>query len=930
MNMKQTNPTRLLCLCGLLGLMGPAPVMAAPAQLRCEGLENPMAVDTPAPRLSWVMETGKDSPRGLRQNAYRVLVASSPAKLAKDTGDLWDSGKVESDRSIQIAYAGRPLISRQPCHWKVRVWDQDGKPSDWSTPAEWRMGLLKPDDWRGQWITMKTADGLAHPWLRRTFELTAAPKEARIYINTPCHYELYVNGRKVGDDVLSPAHCQIKKRFHYNVRDLSGLLRPGKNCVALWMGPGWFQPRYGNRHKAPIVRAQLEIGSDDGPTVIPTDSAWRVADSCISQVGSWSHNNFGGERWDARRYLDDWNRSDFDDSGWAPAIEIPAPAVDHSWQALPGSRLGSPQPPRHVYQKDGRWVLDFGKNFTGWMRCRFTGLEPGREITIDYADLDPDRRHLMHVPDKTNGFQTFNQKDIYIAGDKTEDVFCSKFNHHGFRYAVISGLSRAPEKNDAAAMMIATDLPKAGGFRCSNELFNRIHETTVRTCLAQIPAGVLGGGETREHLGYGDGGSFLTGFLYNFKSDAFFRKWLRDWRDNQRDDGFLGHVAPEFYPAGGGPSWCGQASELVRRLHLYHGDRRAVEESYVALKRFVEFLEHRTKDDLLAYYNPYKPGTWKKWYYLGDWTPPGTDPDKDQFVFEAREQQDFFNNCYRILLWDQLAVYAEILGDPAEAGRCRQRLAVLRPLVHKTWWDAEKKTYRVNRQAYLAIALLSGIVPAELRPEILRQLEQDIVVTRNGHLDTGLQGTFMLLDLLTRENRPDLAARIMNQTTYPSWGFLLEQRGVTTWPETWSGWGSQIIQVVGTPGAWFYEGLAGIRPDWEHPGFKHFTVRPGVVTEVDWVKCRHVSPHGEIISNWRREGSRLTMDVTVPPNTFATVWVPAANAASVTESGKPAAQADGVDFLRMEDGCAVYQVGSGRYVFTGRMARTGEQNESPR
>ena len=479
------KPLQLMCLCGLLAIITLARAPAQPGRLRCEYLDHPLAVEARVPRLSWLMETSGELRRGLRQTAWRVLVASTPERLARDEGDLWDSGKVASDQSIQIGYAGKPLPSRQRCHWKVMVWAQDGKPSAWSAPAEWRMGLLKPEDWHGKWITIKTAEGLAHPWLRRTFDLQAVPGEARIYINTPSHYELYVNGKKVGGDVLAPAHVQLSKRFHYNVRDLSGLLRPGKNCVALWMGPGWYQPRYGNPYHAPIVRAQLEFADNGGTTLIPTDSTWRVADSCLSQVGSWSHNNFGGERWDARRYVEGWNQPDFADSGWAEAIEIPAPAVAHSWQALPGSRLGTPEPPQRIYPHDGKWVVDFGKNFTGWMRCRVTGLKPGQEITIDYADLDPARRHLMHVPNKANGFQTFNQQDSYVAGHQTEDVFCSKFNHHGFRYAVITGLSRAPEVGDAAAMMITTDLDQAGEFSCSNELFNRIHEVTVRSCLTQ-------------------------------------------------------------------------------------------------------------------------------------------------------------------------------------------------------------------------------------------------------------------------------------------------------------------------------------------------------------------------------------------------------------------------------------------------------------
>jgi len=890
------------------------------ANLRCEYLENPLGIDVPKPRLSWVIaDRGQRSEdRGQRQAAYQVLVASTPELLAKDQGDLWDSGKVASDQSIQVEYTGKPLASRMQCHWKVRVWDKDGKASKWSKPAQWRMGLLKPEDWTAKWITMTVADGLPHPWLRRVFELKADVTRAEVYVNTPSHYELYINGQKVGDDVLAPAHVNLKKRFLYNIHEVSGLLRKGTNCIALWMGPGWYQPCYGNPHRAPIVRAQLEIESADGCQVIGSDQQWRVFDSCISQIGPWGWNDMGGERWDAARYLKDWNLVEFDDSGWAAAVVIPAPAVENSWQALQGSVLRAPITAKKVYPHKDKWVIDFGTTLTGWMRLRMTALKPGQQVTIDYADLDkPDL--AFHNKD---GFQTFNQMDVYVAGSVTQDVFCSKFNQHAFRYAIISGLSQAPELSDAEAMTVETDLEKAGEFSCSNELFNRIHEVTVATYHTQIPCGVLGGGEAREKLGYGDGGSFLSGMLYNLQSDAFFQKWLRDWCDGQTANGFLGHTAPEYYPAGGGPSWGGQASELVRRLHLYFGDRRAVAGAYVTLKKYIDHLECNTTNDVLVYFNPYTPGQYVEWYFLGDWTPPGASGDKHGFVFETPEEREFFNNCYRVLLWDQLAGYAEVLGDKAEANRCHDRLAVLRPLIHKRYYDAEKQTYQVNRQAYLTIALLARVVPPELRADIFKQLVDDIVVAKKGHLDTGLQGSFMLLDLLTRENRPDLVALMMNQTTFPGWGYLLNERHVTSWPETWSGWGSQIIQVVGTPGAWFYEGLAGIQPDPTAPGFKKIIIKPAVVGDVTWVKCHHDSPYGRIVSNWKREGQKLTMEVTIPPNTTATVHVPAKDATGVTESNKPAAEADGVKFLRMEANAAVYAVGSGIYRFRSSLTET--------
>ena len=938
------------------------------ANLRCEYLSNPLGIDVAKPRLSWKIEVRdqksevgflggrrasvaaaveptalqkKESKRGIKQTAYQILVASSEKLLKEDKADLWDSGKVETNRSTQIDYGGKPLVSRQRCHWKVRVWTSQSEVRDqrsevrekeecsrWSEASRWTMGLLQPAEpsspgsavasWQAKWITMTVADGLPHPWLRRVFELKADVTRAEIYVNTPSHYELYINGQKVGADVLAPAHVNLKKRFLYNIYEVSGLLRKGTNCIALWMGPGWYQPCYGNPYRAPIVRAQLEIESADGCQVIGSDQHWRVSDSCISQIGPWGWNDMGGERWDAARYLKDWNLVEFDDSGWAAAVVIPAPAVENSWQALQGSVLRAPIAAKKVYPHKDKWVIDFGTTLTGWMRLRMTALKPGQQVTIDYADLDkPDL--AFHNKD---GFQTFNQMDVYVAGSVTQDVFCSKFNQHAFRYAIISGLSQAPELSDAEAMTVETDLEKAGEFSCSNELFNRIHEVTVATYHTQIPCGVLGGGEAREKLGYGDGGSFLSGMLYNLQSDAFFQKWLRDWCDGQTANGFLGHTAPEYYPAGGGPSWGGQASELVRRLHLYFGDRRAVAGAYVTLKKYIDHLECNTTNDVLVYFNPYKPGEYVEWYFLGDWAPPGASGDKHGFVFETPEEREFFNNCYRVLLWDQLAGYAEVLGDKAEANRCNDRLAVLRPLIHKRYYDAEKQTYQVNRQAYLTIALLARVVPPELRADVFKQLVDDIVVAKKGHLDTGLQGSFMLLDLLTRENRPDLVALMMNQTTFPGWGYLLKERHVTSWPETWSGWGSQIIQVVGTPGAWFYEGLAGIQPDPTAPGFKKIIIKPAVVGDVTWVKCHHDSPYGRIVSNWKREGQKLTMEVTIPPNTIATVHVPAKDATGVTESNKPAAEADGVKFLRMEANAAVYAVGSGIYRFRSSLTET--------
>jgi alpha-L-rhamnosidase len=876
--------------------------------LRCEYLVNPLGVDLVKPRLSWMSKSGQ---RGQKQTAYRLLVASSKEQLDKNTGDLWDTGKVQSDRSIHVAYDGSGLKSRMQCFWKVMVWDKDGKPSAWSTPATWTMGLLKAEDWSAKWITNPAPKRLSHPWLRRTFDLKENIERAVMHVNTPSYYELHINGKKVSPYVLTPGISQIQKRFLINTYDVSSYLVKGTNCIALWMGAGWHQPRIGNKHNSPILRAQLDIQTPSGLTVVGTDSRWRVKESCISQIGGWKWNDFGGEHYDGREFVPGWDKANLDDTSWSDAGEIDAPDVVHSWQGCESVRTNSPVSPKKIFQlQNGKWVIDFGRPLTGWMRLHMHDLKGGQEVKIIYADIN-DNVNVRKLAHKANsdGFQSFNQNDVFISAGNAKETFCSKFNYHSFRYAVISGLTSRPGMNDAVAMMIEPELESAGSFECSNDLFNQIHEITRYTLRTQNPGLALGTGEAREKSAYGDGGAHLSGYLYNFKCDANLRKWIRDWSDCQRQDGWFRHTAPAFEDHGGGPAWGGQVTELVRRMHLYYGDNDIVEQMYDRLSNYVDFVESKTRDGILRSYTPTKRG--EDWMFIGDWVRPHKVPGKG-FYMDTKEEREFFNNCYRAMLWQQLQDYAESLGRDDEYKRCSEHLASIRPLIHKTFYLADKGTYTFNNQSCLAMALYAGIPPRQLRPKILAQLEDEIVVNKNGHLDTGLAGTFIMLDLLIKEGRNDLIALIMGQTTYPGWGFLVKEMGLNTWPETWSGWGSHVILVTATPGAWFFEGLGGILPDYKYPGFKHFTLRPGVVKSVDWVKCSYESPYGKIVSDWKIIDDTFKWKVTVPPNSTATVYVPGK---SITEGGLSADDAEGVTFLRMEKNKAVFEVESGKYEF---------------
>jgi len=876
--------------------------------LSCEYLKDPLGIDMVNPRLSWQLNSDE---RGQKQTAFHLIVASSEELLKKNQGDLWNTGKVESDQSVHVEYNGKPLESGMTCYWKVRVWDIKDKASNWSEPAEWSMGLLKSEDWNAKWITYPDPKRLSHPWLRRSFELKDRVKGAVMYVNTASYYELRINGKKVGPYVLEPGITQVDKRFIVNAYDVANYLIKGTNTIALWMGPGWHQPRNGNTNNAPILRAQLTIDTHSGPMVIGTDASWRVKESCVSQIGPWKWNNFGGERFDAREFVEGWDQVGFDDSQWKLAREIPAPYVTHSWQGCESARLSEPIKPVEIRRlQNGKWVIDFGRPLTGWMRLKMHDLKAGQEVQINYADID-DNLNVRKLAYKANadGFQDFNQKDVFISAGKSAETFCSRFNYHSFRYAVIAGLDREPSINDAEAMMIEPDLESAGSFECSNDLYNQIHEITRYTFRTQNPCLALGTGEAREKTAYGDGGAHLSGYLYNFTCDANLKKWILDWSDVQRDDGWFHHTAPSFEDHGGGPAWGGQASELVRRMYLYYGDRGVVEQMYDKLKKYIDFLETKTRDDVLMSYSP--TSREEAMMFIGDWARPAATAGQG-FNLDNKDEREVFNNAYRVLLWQQLQDFAAGIGRTDEVKRCAERLAVLRPIVHSAFYQEDKGAYRYSSQSSLAMMLYARIPPPELRSKIMAQLENMIVVEKKGHLDTGLLGTFVLLDLLIRENRNDLVDLIMGQTTYPGWGYLVKELGLKTWPETWSGWGSHVIMVTATPGSWFFEGLGGIRPDPENPGFKHFTLRPGIVKSVDWVNCSYQSPYGLISSNWQLKDDGLILNIKVPVNTTATVYVPAG---TITESGSPAGQTHGVTFLHMDKNTAVFKVESGKYEF---------------
>ncbi len=898
--------------------------------LRCEYRCNPLGIDVSQPRLSWIIVADA---RGQRQTAYEVLVASSPELLAQDQGDLWQSGKIHSDANTQIAYAGKPLTSRSQCFWKVRVWDKDDRQSAWSDTALWSMGLLKPEDWQAEWIRADDnqtfgndgasgPDGAVSPWMRKTFVMESVPERALAYVNALGYCELYVNGQKVGDDVLGPAVSDYRTRSFYVTYDIARYLHKGKNCIGLWLGRGWHVAgRPGVQQPGPMVRLQAEIEIDGTTAQVVTDESWRWAPSPYATLGPWQWDQYGGERYDAR--LDDpaWSTNRFDDRTWRFAGTAVAPDSHAQSQPCPLNRIGE----RIATAKceslgEGIYEVDFGTNLSGWIRMRMPLLPAGHRVVIHYADrryqtLDPDElpsgvaRHgsdeVFGAADRRVRYQTFHQADEFISAGQPGEEFCSKFNYHGFRYAIIEGLPSEPDLENVEALLIESDLEPAGSFSCSDGRLNRLYRLNLWTLRCLNLGGYLVDCPHRERQGYGDGQVSAETCLMNFWTPTFFAKWLADWRDGQDPKtGELPHVAPRDQ-GGGGPGWGGTLAALAWRTYLYYGDRRVLEENYDAMRRYVDFLESRCADNILrAYGGP--------WDFIGDWVAP--ERGMDTANWPSTHDNEVFNNCYRVYLWELLEKSATALGREDEARRCRVKLDQIRPILHKAFYDSNRHTYGAEEQPYQCFPLFVGIVPPTERDAVLHQLEQNILIRRNGHLDSGMLGTYFLIQYLSAAGRDDLLWTIVNQRTYPGWGHMLDEGATTMW-EQWNGYYSQIHSCFTSVAGWFHNGLAGIQPDPTAPGFKKIILRPAVVGNLTWVKCSYRSIYGTIVSHWSRKGDRFTLDLTIPANTTATVFMPAEEGAEVTEGDGLAGEAIGVTFLRWEHHRAVFEVQSGNYSF---------------
>jgi hypothetical protein len=899
---------RMVCLTVTLSILACAANLASSAEetlrvsdLRCEYLIDPVGIDVPQPRFGWQLKASDLAARGLSQSAYRVLVAGSEEALQADRGDLWDSGQVNSDNSTHVVYQGKPLASGTLCFWKVRVWDESGRMSPWSKPAKWSMGLLAPSDWKAQWIGVAPETGRPKndPWFRKSFSLNGRPTRATVYVASLGYHELYINGKTVGDSVLAPSISDLSQRVRYVAYDVSDALHDGKNAIALWAAPGWADfPEFKVKDK-PLVLAQLDVIGPNGRSVqVVTDATWKTHPSPLSPIGPWAQFCYGGESYDAARELPGWNSADLDDSAWKSATVF-SPQVRLSAEMIePTRRIETLKPVAVASPGPGVCRIDMGRNFSGWLEVHLKG-RAGQKATLEFAE-----RPTESV--------TYGQTSEYVFGPTGEGVFCHRFNYAVSRWITIRGLESTPHADDVRAYLVTTDCRRASRFECSNPLMNRIYETTLWTFRSLSVGGFTVDCPHRERCGYGgDAHATMEAAMMNFSLGAFYTKWLEDWRDVQRPDGDLPYTAPTRV-GGGGPAWSGICITLPWQVYLHYGDRRILEQCYPTMQRWIAFLNTKAKNNLLQPWG----GIWD---FLGDWVPPG----KGQMPGERVDDRStlLFNNCYYLDNVTTIANIAKLLGKADDAAAYRKQAAAIAETVQREFFHRDTNTYACGEQLYEALPLLVGVTPKALQPAVLKRLEQEIVVRKQGHLDTGIHGTAYLIKSLLNHGRNDLVFQIVNQKTYPSWGYMLDQGATTLW-EQWDGQNSLLHSSFVSIGSWFIEGIAGIRLDPTRPGYHHFLVQPAVVGDLTWAKGEYDTLYGTIRTDWKLSDGWLTLAVDVPCNTSATVFMPTQDPSSATESNHPAAESPGVRLQKTTDRAAVFQVGSGHYVFRARQKPT--------
>lgn len=889
-----------------------------PKYLRCENLIDPLGIDVVTPRLNWYSESQK---RDQKQTAYQVLVASSLEKLNANEGDLWNSKKISSDQSINIIYQGETLTSGMQCFWKVKVWNGKDNASEWSKTAKWSIGLLNKSDWKASWIGLDKAIGSDEPdseytklsarMLRKEFETNKKIKRATAYICGLGLFELYFNGQKIGHQVLAPALSEYPKRSFYMTFDVTKDLIDGENAVGVILGNGRF---FAMRHTVPTgtetygfpkMIFQLNIEYMDGSKQsIVSDTTWKIT----TGGPIIANNEYDGEAYDARKEMPGWNKAGFDDSKWMRVEKVADPSEELSAQMIAPIKIMQTMKPRSVKEiRPGVYIYDMGQNMVGWVLLKVQAKR-GTKIQMRFAEtLKPDGDLY------TANLRSAKQTDIYITKGGGLEQWEPRFTYHGFRYVELTGYPGKPDLNTIKGKVVYDDIRTIGSFSCSNDILNKIYKAAywgIRGNYRSIPTDCPQRDERQGWLGDRSINSYGESFI--FDNDMLYANWMTDITDTQKQNGSIADIAPAYWPFySDNMTWPSSIIIIPDNLYRQFGNIKVIADNYDMMKKWLFYMRDKYMKDYLLPRDSY-----------GDWCMP---PENLEVIHSEDPKRitpgDYIGSVYFYHCLNLMTKYAHLLNKNEDAIEYASLAGKVKEAINNTYLHKDSLYYANNMVTANALALSFGIPSKELRSSVFDNLVNIITHVYNNHTSTGLIGGQWIMRTLTNNGRPDLALKIAENTTYPSWGYMIENGATTIW-ELWNGNtaapdmnSGNHVMLLGDLMVWYYEDLAGIKSDPAKPAFKNIIMKPYPVGNLKFVKADYLSTYGPVKSEWHLNGTQFSWDINIPANTTATIYIPAEKEGDVTESGKQASKAEGVKFVKLEDGRAIYKISSGSYYF---------------
>lgn len=854
---------------------------------RVEGLESPLGLDTPLPRFSWQTISDRND---VTQTSYRILVASTPEKLANDEGDLWDSGEVHSSAQLWIPYGGKKLKSNTRGYWKVRI-ATDRERSQWSEPQQFGIGLLGESNWGGRWIGLERMmpgenkglrTRLASRRLRKEFDLKDIPvRRATAYVSGLGLYRLHINGTEVApDEVLKPVPSDYRRTIYYNAYDVTELMQM-RTAVGLELGNGRYFPMRQNKpHKIPVFgypkcRLNIIVEYADGTTQrLVTDESWKVtADGPVR-----ANNEYDGEEYDARMEMPGWSVPGFDDSTWMHAERTDLPTGTLRGQMTPAMTVVERVSPVSITERNGNTIIDFGQNMAGWISFIPDGNE-GDTIRIRYAEkLTPDG--ALYVENLRDALST----DTYICAGNNKSEWHPSFVYHGFRYVEISGAD-VDRLGPVEARMVADRMELTGRFECSDTTLNQVLRNAlwgVRSNYKGMPVDCPQRNERQPWLGDRTvgalGESYLTG------NERLYSKWMRDIREAQREDGCIPDVAPSFWNYyTDDVTWPAALPFICDMLYRQYANIAPISENYPAIALWMRhMLDEHTRDGIVT----------KDKY--GDWCLP---PEKLELIHSEDDTRktdgSLIATAYTIRSLRLLSDFALLLGLDSDATEWNRLESEMIGAFNRKFLTVKRGTslvpghplypdsifYGNNTATANLLPLAFGIVPDSLRQNVADNVTENILVKNNGHIPCGVIGISWLMRTLSEHGRADVAYLLATNRSYPSWGYMVDNGATTIW-ELWNGDkasprmnSANHVMLLGDLLTWVYEHLGGIRP--AEPGFKRIELRP----DFDIQDCFNAdasfeSPYGTITSRWKKNLTTVEWEIEIPVNTNADVYLP--------------------------------------------------------